>query len=63
MELPLSTEEFFKKFSELSDKKAEFCRNSGPCPKCGTDQKQLIGWPENPSWKCRHCKCEFYNPL
>ena len=48
--------EFVKRAIELANKREEFCKNAKPCPKCNTDQVQIIGWFDNAHWKCRHCK-------
>ena len=41
----------------LAKKREEYCKNAKPCPKCGTNQIQLIGWGYNEAeWKCRFCK-------
>ena len=39
----------------LADKRESFCKNVKPCPKCGTDQVQLVEWMNDAKWKCREC--------
>ncbi|AEN93764.1 conserved hypothetical protein [Escherichia phage Bp7] len=35
-------------------------KNVPNCPKCGTEQVQLVQWRHNPlQYKCRHCKHRF----
>lgn len=41
---------------ELSKKREAFCKAVKPCPKCNTNQVQLIDWTDVAKWKCRHCK-------
>ena len=40
----------------LADKRENACKNAKPCPKCGTNQVQIIGWFDKAQWRCRHCK-------
>ncbi len=41
------------------------CKHSPCCPKCDTDQVQLIEYIESDvaKWKCRHCRQKFYFEL
>jgi hypothetical protein len=39
-----------------AERRTELCRNVPPCPKCGSDQIQLVEWVNGVKWRCRSCK-------
>ncbi len=39
----------------LVDRRVALCKQRTPCPKCGTNQVQLVDWLGEAKWKCRHC--------
>jgi len=41
---------------KLADKREAAFKTIKPCPKCKTEQVQLVGWFDQIEWKCRHCK-------
>lgn len=43
----------------LANKRLKYCKDAKPCPKCGTDQVQLVSWINEVEWKCRYCKHEW----
>ena len=47
--------------AQQAKRREDFCRdNTRPCPKCGTDQIQVITKPScDFEWRCRHCKTVF----
>ena len=39
-----------------AERRKELSRNVPPCPKCGSDQIQLVEWIGGVKWRCRRCK-------
>lgn len=50
------TDDLLRTALELTDKRETACKLVKPCPKCGTNQVQLVNWIDDIEWKCRHCK-------
>lgn len=48
--------DFLKDVFDLADKRDQSMVNVKHCPKCNTDQVQLINWDDGIECKCRHCK-------
>jgi len=48
--------------NSIADRREALCRDSPPCPECGSPQVQLREWMDiiPAAWKCRHCDFKFY---
>lgn len=38
------------------NKRVELCKNVPPCPKCNSNDIQLVQWVSKIEWRCRTCK-------
>lgn len=49
---------FMEGVIELSKEREAIRKTAKPCPDCGSEQVQIIGYSP-PSWKCRKCSYKW----